>query len=121
MSIAHLLTHTCSIVQAATSSELGHTVTTWTTPAATTTGIACLIQPKVMREIATGAVIGTHMLYMDYDDAPASLLVHGAEKSHRVTTWVHNGLTDAGPFDVVEVKDPGGVAHHLELQLKRVG
>lgn len=115
------LTHTCSIVQAGTITDLGHTLADWAHPAATTTLIPCLIQPSVVREMATGAVLASHRMYVAYADVPASLLIHGAERSHRMTAWVHNGLTDAGPFDVIEVRDPGGQAHHVEINLLQVG
>ena len=115
------LTHTCSIVEYNSTTDLGHAVTDWTSVKLTTAGVACLIQPQTLREEATGAVIASHLLFVDYGDVPASLLAHGAERSHRVTTWVHSGLTDAGPFDVVEVIDAGGQGHHLEIRLLRVG
>lgn len=115
-----LLTHTCAVVKAGTQTSYGQSLPSWTSGTATTSGVACLIQPRRVVEQATGAVIGTHVCYMLYADAPASLRAFGAEKTHRLTNWAVGGVTrDAGPFEIVEVRDAGGQAHHLEIVLKR--
>lgn len=119
-----LLIHTCAIVRAATATSYGHTTADWTTPAATTTLVACRWQPKEERNVATGALLSSHLMMLPYDLAPATLLVHGAETTHRITNikLAGSGETiDAGPFDIVAVKDAGGAGHHLELKLLRAG
>lgn len=119
-----LLIHTCAIVRAATATSYGHTTADWTTPAATTTLVACRWQPKEERNIATGALVSSHLLMLPYDAVPSTLPVHGAETTHRITNiaLAESGtLLDAGPFDIVAVKDAGGAGHHLELKLLRAG
>lgn len=117
-----LLNHTGSIVQAGESdSGYGHTDADWTT-GTVTTEVRGTLQARTERESVTGAVISTHVWYMQYADAPASLLAHGAEKTHRLTNVKHNGTVfDAGPFHIVEVQDAAGRFDHLELRLLRSG
>lgn len=117
-----LLNHTGSIVQAGESdSGYGHTDADWT-PGTVTTEVRGTLQARTERESATGAVISTHVWYMQYADAPASLLLHGAEKTHRLTNVKRDGTVfDAGPFHIVEVQDAAGRFDHLELRLLRAG
>jgi hypothetical protein len=124
MSLRNLFRHTATIVQAASATgSYGHTDVSWTSGTTSTASIAGLLQARAEREQATGAVVSSHVWFMAYEDAPASLLAHGAEKTHRLTTVVNVAGTtiDAGPFDVVEVQDAAGQEHHLELRLMRVG
>lgn len=118
-----LLIHCCTVVRAGTATSYGHAAADWTTPAATTAGLACRWQPKEERNVATGALVSSHLLMLPYDLAPATLLVHGAETTHRITNIARDceTLLDAGPFDIVAVKDAGGAGHHLELKLLRAG
>lgn len=118
-----LLIHTCSVVQAGTVDSYGVSSPSWDTPTATTTGIACRNEPDEERELSSGAVLSTHWMIMLYGDAPASLKVHGAERTHRITNLkdLAGVVLDAGPFDVVNVSDAAGAAEHLELKLLRVG
>lgn len=119
-----LLIHTCSVVQAGSVSAYGHSAPDWTTPTKTTTLIPCRWQPKEERNVATGALLSSHLMMLPYGSAPATLLVHGAETTHRITNikLAGSGETiDAGPFDIVAVKDAGGAGHHLELKLLRAG
>lgn len=119
----NLLTHTCNVIQAGSTTDLGHTLASWTAGTTTTTGIACRWQPRVEREMATGAIIATHVLFMLWADAPASLKARGAAKTHRITNVTDRAgnVLDTGPADVVEVQDAAGSEHHLELRLLRAG
>jgi hypothetical protein len=121
--LENLLTHSCSIVQAGSTSDLGHTVASWTSGTTTTTGLACRLQARQERELATGNVISDYVLYALYGSVPASLLAHGAEGTHRVTNVLDGAGTtlDAGPFDVRSVQDQAGSQHHVKLVLKRTG
>lgn len=118
-----LLIHTCSVVQAGSVSAYGHSAPDWTTPTKTTTLIPCRWQPKEERNVATGALLSSHLLMLPYGSAPATLLVHGAESTHRITNIARDceTLLDAGPFDIVAIKDAAGSGHHLELKLLRAG
>lgn len=118
-----LLIHTCSVVQAGSVDSYGVSSPSWDTPAATTNLVPCRNEPDEERETASGAVLSTHWLLMLYADAPASLKVHGAERTHRITNVkdLAGVVLDAGPFDVVNVSDAAGMTEHLELKLLRVG
>lgn len=123
MALGNLLMQTCTVVQAGSTSDLGHTVASWTSGTTSTTGIACRLQPHTERELATGAVISDYVLYALYGSVPTSLLAHGAESTHRITNVLNSaGATlDAGPFDIKSVQDEAGSQHHVKLALKRVG
>lgn len=120
----NLLTHTCDVVKAGAAANYNQAVTSWTSGTTTTAEVPCLMQPYVasslaVRELAAGAVIGTHTLVIEMADAPVSLRAVGAERTHRILNWTHDRLTDAGPFEIVEIQDAGGQGHHLELTLRR--
>jgi hypothetical protein len=121
--LAELLTMSCSVVKAAEiTGDYGQVDLSWTSGTTTTAGIACLLQARTERETATGAVISDHVLYMKHSATPATLLVQGAEKTHRVLTVAKGGVTvDAGPFDITEVQDMAGQNEATRLKLKRVG
>lgn len=115
-----LLTHTCAVVKAGSLTDYGQSKPSWASGTTTTSNVACLIQPRNMIEQATGAVIGTHVAYLDYATAPATLKTFGAEKTHRLANWAVGGVTrDAGPFEIVEIVDAAGQGHHWQLILKR--
>jgi len=124
MRASRLLTHTCTVVQAGSQASYGHTMPDWSTGTTETKDIPCRLMPTTEYDHATGALISTHALLLDYDSAPASLLVHGAESTHRIAavTWaVDESDLDAGPFDIREIKDAGGAGRFLTLRLLRVG
>lgn len=123
MSLQNLLIHFCSVLQAGSTTDLGNTVSLWTSGTTTTTGLACRLQARTERELATGNVISDYVLYALYGAVPASLLVHGAESTHRIINVLDSsGATlDAGPFDVLSVQDQAGSQHHVKLALKRAG
>ncbi len=115
-----LMKHTCSIVKAGSTTSYSQSLPSWTSGTTTTASVPCLIQPQTVTEGPTGAVIGTHVCYIAWADAPSTLKTFGAEKTHRVTSWAVGGVTkDAGPFDIVRIIDAGGQQHHVELILKR--
>ena len=126
--IAEVLDHTCTIQQASrVAGGYGHSDFDWTSPTATTTLIACHYSPGGVTEIesdrAQGTVVQRHALWLKYAAAPATLLVSGAEVSHRVTTIkrVDTGASvDAGPFDIESITDMAGVHQALRLALKRI-
>jgi hypothetical protein len=126
--IGDVLDHTCSVVQAGTvAGGYGHIDNDWDTPAATTALIACHYSPGGVTEIEDarnqGTTVQHHTLWMKHADAPATLLVPGAEVTHRVTSIkrkVGGATVDAGPFDVEQVTDMAGVHQALRLVLKRI-
>lgn len=123
-----LLIHSCSMVQAASSTNAyGVPAMSWTTGATTTSGIACRLMPtplgQMQAEQAGGLVVSEYVLYLLCEDAPASLLAYSAEDTHRITAVLDSdgASVDAGPFDVLRIRDQAGEGHHLRLDLERVG
>ena len=122
-----LMIHTCSVLQASTTTDMGHTIKTWTGAGiTTTTGIPCRLQRMdMLRNMAvindTGAVIGDFALWMPYDDAPSVLKSYSSEDVVRITNVVdQDGVSiDAGPFFVTEIIDAAGEHQHIKLVLRR--
>ena len=125
-----LLIHTCSIVQAGSTSEYGHTLPSWTSGTTTTAGIACRLMPRptardwqaeLEQTGMAGTVISDFMLFVDWADVPSSLKASGAETTHRVTSVLKGAVSvDAGPFDISYIRNEAGEDHHFRLALKRV-
>ena len=123
-----LLRHTCSIVQAGTSSgAYGHTDWDWTSGITTTASVKCHYSRGNVSEIEDarnqGTTVQHHVLWLAHDDAPASLRAAGANINHRITTIVRTDTgasIDAGPFDIEEITDMAGQHMGLRLILKRV-
>jgi hypothetical protein len=86
--------------------EFGQPVTAEVTVAT----VKGLIKPRRAREVAlasqAGVVLGEHTGYI----RPLSGLDTGC--------WIEH---DSVRFDILSMPDAGGVGHHLELGLKRVG
>lgn len=118
-----LLIHTCSVVKSGSVDSYGVSAASWDSGTTTTALIACRVMPKEERELATGALLSSHVLIMAYEDAPSSLLAHGAERTHRIADWKRSAgdLVDAGPFDVIGISNAAGHDDHLTLKLLRVG
>lgn len=122
-----LFPHTCSVVQAAssTSGEDGRPSFSWTSGATTTTGIACRLSEVSMQtraELASQAVQADHELWMAWADAPSSLQAAAAERTHRITGVLRRddgSSVDAGPFDVKHIANVGGADEVLKLYLLR--
>lgn len=122
-----LLEHSCSVVRAAESTnDYGQPTQSWTSGATTTSGIACRlaeISVQAKAELASLAVQASHVLWLAWSSAPASLLANTAERTHRITNVLRradSSSLDAGPFDIKHVANVGGEDHHLKLFLQRV-
>jgi hypothetical protein len=78
--------------------------------ASTVTTVPGLVQPRRAREVESasqgGAVVGDHVGYLD---PLAGLTTHD---------WVE---VDGIRYDILAIYDAGGVGHHLELGLRRIG
>lgn len=108
MSIASRYRHTVTVKRmtaTGATDDYGQPVTTEETVAT----VPGLVQPRSAREVAlasqAGAVIGSHVLYID----PLAAL--GSD------CWVE---VAGERFDVVSVADAGGVGHHYEVSLRSV-
>lgn len=125
--LKRLLTQTCTITAAleSTSGEDGRPSKSWSSGATATTGIACRIIEMPLQqqaELASQAIQATHIGYVAYADAPASLKAATAERNHRISNILKGGSTvDAGPFDIRHVSNAAASDHHLELYLMRTG
>lgn len=118
--MSSLLIHTCDVIEAGTKTSYGRTTPDFEPPAQTTRGVPCHWQPEAERDLATGALLSSHLLVVRWDDAPASLQAAGAEAKHRIANIKRAGvLVDAGPFLVQGISDAGGLGRHLEIQLLR--
>lgn len=121
---SRLLTHTCTVVKAGTQISYGHSMPDWSTGTTETKNVPCRLVPAVSHDLATGEVLSTHAMLLEYDSAPSSLLAHDAISTHRITTvtWAVDGDDlDAGPFDIQQIKDAGGAGRFLSLRLMRAG
>lgn len=121
-----LLIHTCDVIQAGATTSYGQNRPDFATPAATTRGLACNWQPlderARERNLASGAVLASHLLVLPYASAPGSLLAHAAEAWHRIANIRREGvLVDAGPYHIQTIDDAGGQGRLLELRLLRAG
>lgn len=120
--------HRCTVQRgAATAGDYGHSPYTYTTPAATTTSVPCRLMIMTARERmamgAAGTVISDYALHVPRASLPATMLVLGAETSHRVTSVTDRAGTsvDAGPFEVDRIlPSAGGDQGHVILHLRRV-
>jgi len=121
---SRLLIHTCTVVKSGTQTSYGHSMPDWSTGATETKNVPCRLVPTADYDLATGALLSSHMLLLEYDSAPTSLLAHGAESTHRITAVTRAGdgdALDAGQFDIRQIKDAGGAGRVLTLRLLRVG
>lgn len=124
------LIHLCTIQRGATATgDYGHSPYGYTTPAAVTTGVPCRLMLMTARERmemgAAGSVISDYALHVARRDAPATLLVLGAETKHRVVGVTDRAGTsvDAGPFEIDQILPSAGAGAeegHLVLHLRRV-
>ena len=101
----------------------------WTTLAATTTGVRCSWQPLTLEEIAAqgraGTVVAMAKVFVLFDDLPATLKVRGGlpapETYHRIVNVMDaEGLVESGPLDIEKIVNMAGQDAMVLFETKRV-
>lgn len=127
-----LMTHTCNVVRAGTSTgDYGHTAISYTS-GQTTTNVPCRLMQALFivpftneqtNNIMSGTVYGDFWLHIARDKAPATLLVQGSETNHRIQDVVDSATSTtvaAGPFDIQAISMVAGEINHIKLLLRGV-
>lgn len=109
MSLDDRLLHTLTVMRRVETASLD----AYSQPVASAAAVAVvpgLVQPRSAREVALasqgGASVGDHVAYL----RPLAGLT--------TRDWLVVGGTR---YDILSVSDAGGIGHHLELGLRRVG
>lgn len=127
-----LMTHTCDVVKAGSSSgDYGHTNISYTS-GQTTTNVPCRLMQGLFivpftneqtNNIMSGTVYGDFWLHIARDKAPSTLLAQGAETNHRIQNVVDKAtatVIGAGPFDIQAIETVAGELNHIKLLLRLV-
>lgn len=127
-----LMTHRADIVKAFPGTgDYGHKTLDWTT-LATRTNVQCrltqglFIVPFTNEQNVipySGTVVGDFWLYMSRDEAPSSLLLQGAETTHRIENAIDSEtgvVIGIGPFDIQAIQVAGGTMNHIKMLLRRI-
>lgn len=126
-----LMLHYCDIEFAArgmaSSGSYGHKTVDFDAPVTVYVKVRCLLQDVSQNFIQTtgrqGEVVADKRMWIPRRWLPASMMEHSAAALHQVVNvrTLRGELIQAGPFDVKEIIEAGGVQHHYELALVRAG
>lgn len=126
-----LMIHVCDIQFAsrstASSASYGHRTIDFDSPLTVYTNIRCLLQDTSENFVQTtgrqGEVIADKILFVPRRWIPPSMVEHVAVALHQVINirTLAGELINPGPFDIQDINEAGGVLHHYEIALRRVG